>query len=31
VSPGIVNRMWGLPAYFAGQFLLAWAAGGPLP
>jgi uncharacterized membrane protein YhhN len=30
VTPGIANRMWGLPAYFSGQFLLAWAAGGPL-
>lgn len=30
VAPGSSNRMWGLPAYFAGQFLLAWSAGGPL-
>ena len=30
VAPGWGNRVWGLPAYFAGQFLLAWAAGGPL-
>lgn len=27
VSPGIVNRMWGLPLYYAGQILLALAAG----
>ena len=28
VSPGWINRVWGLPAYYAGQLLLAWAAGG---
>ncbi|NNC93818.1 MAG: lysoplasmalogenase [Acidimicrobiia bacterium] len=28
VSAGFVNRMWGLPLYFSGQLLLAWAAGG---
>lgn len=24
VSPGFVNRLWGLPLYYAGQFLFAW-------
>ena len=28
VSPGRINRVWGLPLYFAAQLLLAWAAGG---
>jgi uncharacterized membrane protein YhhN len=28
VSAGIVNRVWGLPLYYAGQVLLALAAGG---
>ncbi len=27
-SPGFVNRLVGLPLYFGGQLLLAWAAGG---
>jgi uncharacterized membrane protein YhhN len=27
VAPGIVNRLWGLPLYYAGQLLLALAAG----
>ena len=27
-SPGVVNRLVGLPLYFGGQLLLAWAAGG---
>lgn len=26
--PGLVNRYLGLPLYFGGQLLLAWAAGG---
>ncbi|MEA2002404.1 MAG: lysoplasmalogenase [Actinomycetota bacterium] len=26
--PGLINRMVGLPLYFGGQLLLAWAAGG---
>ncbi|MCP4965526.1 MAG: lysoplasmalogenase [bacterium] len=26
--PGLVNRMVGLPLYFGGQLLLAWASGG---
>jgi uncharacterized membrane protein YhhN len=25
VASGFVNRLWGLPAYYAGQLLLAWA------
>jgi uncharacterized membrane protein YhhN len=25
VSPGVVNRMWGLPAYYAAQLLIAWS------
>lgn len=25
VAPGLVNRVWGLPAYFGGQLLLAWS------
>jgi uncharacterized membrane protein YhhN len=25
VSPGFFNKVWGLPAYYAGQLLLAWA------
>lgn len=28
VSPGAANRAIGLPLYFGGQLLLAWAAGG---
>lgn len=28
VRPGLSNRLWGLPLYFAAQFLFAWAAGG---
>jgi len=27
-APGVANRIVGLPLYFAGQLLLAWAAGG---
>jgi len=27
-APGFVNRVVGLPLYFGGQLLLAWAAGG---
>jgi uncharacterized membrane protein YhhN len=25
VAPGVVNRVWGLPCYFAGQLLIAWS------
>jgi uncharacterized membrane protein YhhN len=25
VAEGFVNKAWGLPAYYAGQLLLAWA------
>jgi uncharacterized membrane protein YhhN len=25
VAPSFVNRLWGLPAYYAGQLFLAWA------
>lgn len=25
IQPGFVNRAWGLPAYYAGQFMLAWS------
>lgn len=25
VSPGIVNRIWGIPLYFGSQLLLAWS------
>lgn len=28
VAPGTANRKWGLPVYFASQFLIAMAAGG---
>jgi uncharacterized membrane protein YhhN len=28
VAPGIINRRIGLPLYYAGQLLLAWAGGG---
>lgn len=28
VSSSFVNRLWGLPLYYGGQLLLAWAAGG---
>jgi uncharacterized membrane protein YhhN len=28
VQASFVNRLWGLPLYYAGQLLLAWAAGG---
>ena len=28
VTPGFQNKVWGLPAYYAGQLLLAWAATG---
>lgn len=24
VAPGLVNRLWGLPLYYAAQFVLAW-------
>jgi uncharacterized membrane protein YhhN len=27
-APGVANRLIGLPLYFGGQLLLAWAAGG---
>jgi len=26
VAPGPTNKAWGLPAYYAGQLLIAWAA-----
>ncbi|MFN3257778.1 MAG: lysoplasmalogenase family protein [Ilumatobacter sp.] len=26
VTPGPTNRLWGLPLYYAAQFLLAWSA-----
>lgn len=26
VAPGWINRAWGLPAYYAGQLVLAWSA-----
>jgi len=25
VAPGFVNRVWGLPLYYAGQLLIAWS------
>jgi uncharacterized membrane protein YhhN len=25
VDPSVVNRVWGLPCYFAGQLLIAWS------
>ena len=25
VAPGFPNRAWGLPAYYAGQLLIAWS------
>jgi uncharacterized membrane protein YhhN len=25
VAPGLANRAWGLPAYYAGQLLIAWS------
>ena len=25
VAPGVSNRAWGLPAYYAGQLLIAWS------
>ena len=28
VTPGFTNRLSGLPLYYGGQLLLAWAAGG---
>lgn len=28
VHPAFSNRLWGLPLYYGGQLLLAWAAGG---
>ncbi len=28
VAPGFWNGAWGLPAYFAGQLVLAWGSGG---
>jgi len=27
VAPGFANRLWGLPAYYAGQLLIAWSIG----
>jgi len=29
VQPGFINRAFGLPLYYAGTLLLAWASGGP--
>ncbi|MFO1329174.1 MAG: lysoplasmalogenase [Rubrivivax sp.] len=29
VAPGRVNRLWGLPTYFAAQLLLAWTVATP--
>jgi uncharacterized membrane protein YhhN len=29
VAPSFANRSWGLPSYYAGQLLLAWAISGP--
>lgn len=26
VAPGAINRIWGLPAYYGGQLLIAWSA-----
>jgi uncharacterized membrane protein YhhN len=28
VTPGLTNRAWGLPAYYAGQLLIAWSIAG---
>ena len=28
VQAAFANRLWGLPLYYGGQLLLAWAAGG---
>ena len=28
VAPGLVNRLWGLPLYYAAQFVLAWTVRG---
>lgn len=28
VAKGFANRMWGLPAYFAGQLMIAWSLAG---
>ncbi|HET6613385.1 MAG TPA: lysoplasmalogenase [Kofleriaceae bacterium] len=25
ISPAVINRAWGLPAYYAGQLLMAWS------
>jgi uncharacterized membrane protein YhhN len=25
VSPSLANKLWGQPAYFAGQLLIAWS------
>jgi uncharacterized membrane protein YhhN len=27
VAHGFANRLWGLPAYYAGQLLIAWSIG----
>ena len=29
VAPGFVNKLWGLPAYYAAQLLIAWSLAGP--
>ena len=29
VSPGWINRLWGLPVYYGAQLVLAWCAGQP--
>lgn len=31
VAPGFTNKLWGLPAYYAGQLLLAWSISGSGP
>jgi uncharacterized membrane protein YhhN len=28
VQPGFVNRLWGIPLYYAAQLLFAWSVGG---
>jgi hypothetical protein len=25
VAPGFVNRLWGLPLYYAAQLIIAWS------
>lgn len=29
VAPGFVNRLWGLPLYYAAQWLIAWSIAAP--